>query len=39
MISLVKAFKTYLGEDAVYNFVNSLIEESKYCSEAIKKTF
>ena len=32
-----KIFKTYLGEDAVYNFVNSMIEESKYYSEAIKK--
>ena len=23
-------FKTYLGEDAVYNFINSMIKESKY---------
>ena len=23
-------FKTYLGEDAVYNFSNNVIEESKY---------
>ena len=28
-----KPFKTYLGEDAVYNFINSMIEESKYCSD------
>ena len=28
-----KSFQTYLGKDAVYNFINSLIEESKYCSE------
>ena len=27
-----KSFQTYLGKDAVYNFVNNLIEESKYCS-------
>ena len=26
-----KPFKTYLGKDAVYNFINSMIEESKYC--------
>ena len=31
-----KSFKTYLGEDAVYNFINSMIEASKYCSEMIK---
>ena len=24
-----KPFKSYLGEDAVYNFINILIEESK----------
>ena len=24
-------FKSYLGEDAVYNFINSMIKESKYC--------
>ena len=35
----IKPFKTYSGEDAVYNFVNSMIEESKYCSEAIKKNY
>ena len=34
-----KPFKTYLGEDAVYNFINSLIKESKYCSGVIKKHF
>ena len=31
-----KPFKTYLVEDAVYNFMNSMIKESKYCSEFIK---
>ena len=34
-----KSFKTYLGKNAVYNFINSMIEESKYCSEVIKKHF
>ena len=32
-------FKTYLGEDVVYNFINSMIEESKYCSDVIKNIF
>ena len=27
-----KSFKTYLGEDAVYNFLNSMIKGSQYCS-------
>ena len=34
-----KPFKTYLGKAAVYNFINSMIEESKYCSEMMKKYF
>ena len=34
-----KSFKTYLGDDAVYTFINNMIEESKYCSEVIKKHF
>ena len=25
--------KSYLGEDAVYNFVISIVEEKKYCSD------
>ena len=36
---LNKPFKTYLGKDAVYNFINSMIEESKYCNEMLKKHF
>ena len=32
-------FKTYLRKDAVYNFINSMIEESKYCSDVTKKSF
>ena len=34
---LSKPFKPYLREDAVYNFINSMIKESKYCSELMKK--
>ena len=34
-----KSVKTCLGEDAVYNFVNSIIEESKYCNDVMKKHF
>ena len=33
-----KPFKSYLGKDPVYNFFN-MIEESKYCSEVMKKHF
>ena len=32
-----KPFKSYYGEDAVWNFINSMIEESKCCSEVMKK--
>ena len=34
-----KPFKTYLGKDEVYNFINNMIEESKYCSDLMKKHF
>ena len=34
-----KPIKTYLGEDTLSNFINGMIEESKYCSEVMKKTF
>ena len=34
-----KPFKSYLGEDAVYNFISSMIEESKYYSDVMKKHF
>ena len=34
-----KSFKTYLGQDVVYNFINSMIKENKYCSDVIKKYF
>ena len=32
-------FKLYLGKDSVCNFINSMIEESKYFSDAMKKHF
>ena len=32
-------FKTYSSEDAVYNFINNMVEESKYCSNVMKKRF
>ena len=31
-----KSFKLYLGKDAIYNFISSMIEESKYCSDVTK---
>ena len=31
-----KLLKTYIGKDAVYNLINNMIEESKYCSDVIK---
>ena len=34
-----KPFKTYLGKDTVYNFINNMIQESKHCSEVMKKHF
>ena len=36
---LSKPLKTYLGKDAVYSFINSMIEERKYCNEVTKKHF
>ena len=34
-----KLFKTYLGEDTLYNFINNFIGERKYCSEMIEQHF
>ena len=34
-----KPFKSYLGEDAVSNFINDMVEESKYCTEIMKKHY
>ena len=30
---------SYLGANAVYHFINSIIEEKKYCSDVMKKHF
>ena len=30
-----KPFKSYLGKDAVYNFISSIIEESKHYSDDV----
>ena len=35
----IKSFKSYLREDAVYNFVNSMVEESMGYSYVMKKYF
>ena len=32
-------FKSYLGEDALYNFISSMIKESEYCGDVTKKHF
>ena len=34
-----KPFKTYLGEVVVYDFINSMVKESKYCDDVMKKHF
>ena len=38
-VTFSKTFKSYLGEDAVYNFIINMVEESKCCSEVMKKHF
>ena len=35
--SFSKSFKSYLGEDAVYNVINSMLKESRDCIEVMKK--
>ena len=32
-----KLFKSYLGEDAVCNFINNTVKGNKSCSEVMKK--
>ena len=34
-----KPFKSYLDENAVYNFFNNMFKESKYSSDVTKKHF
>ena len=38
-VKFSKPFKSCLGEDAVSNFISSMIEENKYCSDVMKKHF
>ena len=34
-----KFSKSYLGEDVVYNYINSMIRKSKFLTDITKKTF
>ena len=34
-----KSFNSYLDHDTVYNVISSMIKESKYCSDVMKKHF
>ena len=34
-----KLFKSYLGEDVVYTFIDDMVEESKYFNDAMKNHF
>ena len=36
---LSQPFKSYFGEDIIYNFINSMIEESKHCRDVMKRHF
>ena len=38
-MKILKPFKSYLGEDTVYNFINSMIEEIKFRIDVLKKNF
>ena len=37
--TLSQPFKTYLGKDAIYTSINSMLKESKYCIDVMKKHF
>ena len=34
-----RPFKSYLGEDTVYNFIKSMIKESRCCCDMVVKHF
>ena len=34
-----KTFKSYLDEDVVSNFINSMIKGSKFCTDILRKHF
>ena len=38
-LNLISLLKLCLGEDAVYNFISIVIEESKYLNDLMKKYF
>ena len=38
-VSCSYGYKSYLGEDAVYNYISSMIKENSYCSDVMKKHF
>ena len=37
--NFIEPFQSYLAEGVVYNCISNMIEESKYCSNAMKKYF
>ena len=39
LVSLSSQPFRHLDEDAVYNFISSMIQESKYCSDVTKTYF
>ena len=39
LYKFINPFKTYLDKNAVYNFINNMIKESKHCSEVTEKHF
>ena len=39
LVSLSSQPFSHLDEDAVYNFISSMIQESKYCSDVTKTYF
>ena len=39
MINLLNLFPAYLREDFFYIFINSMIEEIKFCNDIMKKYF
>ena len=34
-----QSFRSYLGEDAICNLINSMIKENNYCTDIMKKHF
>ena len=38
-VQFSKTFRTYLGKGTIYNFINSIIQEKKYCNHVMKRHF